>query len=73
MERKSYRLRCYCAGVLHTLALVWVVAWGLSHRLDFLSPAFGPTGWLPVPLALFLVFVGFWVLPRSAIDRPADR
>jgi hypothetical protein len=58
---------------LHTLALVWIVGWSLSHRFDFLSPAFGPTGWLPVPLALLLVFVGFWLLPRSATDRPADR
>jgi hypothetical protein len=71
MVATSDRVRGYCAGVMHSLALGWVVGWGLSHRYDTLSPLFGPTGWLPVPLALLLVLGGFRLLLRSSAEKHA--
>jgi hypothetical protein len=60
------RLRCYIAGTLHAAALCWIVGWAVS-RFDVGLSLFGPTGWLPVPLALPLVFAGV------ALLRPADK
>jgi hypothetical protein len=58
MGSASGRLRYYFAGVTHTLALLWVVGWAVSHWFDALLPVFGPMGWLPVPLSLGFVFAG---------------
>jgi hypothetical protein len=69
MAAKSDLLRCYCTGVAHGVAFVWIVGWALSHRFEALAPMFGPTSWLPVPLALVLVLAGVRLLPRSATNR----
>jgi hypothetical protein len=73
MGAMSDRLRYYCAGVAHTVALLWVIGWGMSHWLVAPSPVFGPMGWLPVPLALALVFVGYQLLARPGAGRPEQQ
>jgi hypothetical protein len=56
------RLRYYLAGALHATAGVWIIGWAAGHWVGGLSRAFGPTGWLPAPLALALVFAGFGLI-----------
>jgi hypothetical protein len=69
----SHRLRLYAAGACHAAAVLWIGGWALSQVYTRLLPVFGPTGWLPVPLALLPLFVGFRLLLRSGLgqDRPA--
>jgi hypothetical protein len=52
------RWRVYWAGVLHGAGCLWVVGWILSHWNAAPAGLFGPTGWLPIPLALTLFLLG---------------
>jgi len=69
MGANSDRLLGYAAGALHAAAFLWVVGWAVSHVRPELSPLFGPAGWLPVPLAVVLVFAGIGLLSRPAPAR----
>jgi hypothetical protein len=53
------------------VAFLWIAGWVVSHAYEGLLPVFGPTGWLPVPLALGLVFIGFRLMYRPA-PRPVS-
>ena len=48
-ERKDDRWRIYLAGVVHTLGLLIIVGWAVSHWSETALSIFGPTGWVPVP------------------------
>jgi hypothetical protein len=65
MGTNSVRLRFYAAGALHATAIFWIVCWGVSRFNSRLLSLFGPTGWLPIPLSLMLVFAGVHLMVRS--------
>jgi hypothetical protein len=71
----SGRFRYYFAGVLHATGGFWIAGWAASRWVGGLSWAFGPTGWLPAPIALALVFDGFglvrWGHAPLGVDRDA--
>jgi hypothetical protein len=58
----SERWRFYLAGISHGAAALWVGAWVLSHWDAAPVAVFGPTGWLPVPIALGLFLLGGMLL-----------
>jgi hypothetical protein len=60
----SPRFRYSLAGLSLAVAFIWIAGWALSHWLDALSPVFGTTGWLPVPLAIVPALIGAWLLTR---------
>jgi hypothetical protein len=59
------RLRYYTAGAMHAVAVLCIAGWALGHAYDGLQPLFGPTGWLPVPVALVLVLIGVRLMTRG--------
>jgi hypothetical protein len=66
----SERLRNGLAGVLLASACVLVVGWAAAHWVASVSRVFGPTGLLPVPMALVLVFAGLRLVRPASKPTP---
>ncbi len=56
----SENWRLYLAGALQGAGTLWVASWALSHWAP--EGVFGPTGLLPIPVALGLFLLGSMLL-----------
>lgn len=68
-EQKADRVRIYLAGMAHTLGCVIIVGWVISHWSEAATKVFGSTGWVPAPLALCFIFLGFRLLTSGSTDK----
>jgi hypothetical protein len=55
----------YLAGIAHALGIVIIAGWAGSHFSESLAGVFGPLGWLPAPIGLFLLLIGVRLLSQG--------